>query len=282
MKKSHVLLVVTSLVLALGIYFLPVKPLKQKAAEANEQETEEDDVQTFESELYFSEKRASAEQSVLDSIVILESVWESSVDSNEIAIALEELVSFCYRSKVPFIAAEYEIKRIEQSADVEVLKTIGDRLVRLSFLENTNPGASLFFGNASVRAYSKALEAVPEDIDLKVRLASTYLDGTNQVMSGVSLLLEVLETEPNNIDANLILGRYGIVSGQLEKALSRLNTVIEQDSSIAEAYLYRAEALNGLGRNDEAIEDFERCKSLLDNPQLAEEIDIFIKELKNK
>jgi tetratricopeptide (TPR) repeat protein len=259
-------------VVAVGIYLLPIKPLKVKEeTKDNKEEQVQEETQAFNSENYFEEKKAALSESQKDSLEILENAGD-----------LEEITAFCYRNKFPFLGAKYEIQQIEESSEESELINSGDRLIRISYLEQRNSGAKLFFGNAAIRGYKKALELNPENTDLKVRLASAYMDGTNQVMNGVALLLEVLEAQPKNIDANLILGRYGIVSGQFEKALNRLTTVIEQDSTIAEAYLYRAEALNGMGKSEAAIADFEKCKTLLDNPELENEIDVFIKELKNK
>lgn len=274
MSKGPLLLILISIVLAIGLYLLPVKPLKVKEEtkeNKEEQVQEETEAEAFNSENYFEEKKAALSEGQLDSLEILKASGNAQV-----------IAEYCYRNKLPFLGAKYEIQQIETSSEETELISSGDRLIRISYLEQRNPGAKLFFGNAAIKGYSKALELNPENTDLKVRLASAYMDGTNQVMNGVTLLLEVIEEEPKNVDANLILGRYGIVSGQLDKALSRLNTVIEQDSTIAEAYLYRAEALNGLGRKEEAIADFEKCKALLDNPELENEIDVFIKELKNK
>lgn len=273
-------MVVFTIAAAVALYFLPIKPLKMNESEKDEKadKVEEETTNTFDPNDYFSKKRADLAQGVKDSLALLEAKLS---DSNESLKLLDEITTFCYRNKAPFLGGKYVKQSIDITDAVEDLKQAGDRLMRTSYLENADPGARLYFSNAAINAYSKALEK-SDDIEIKVRLASAYMDGTNQVMNGVTLLLEVIEEAPENIDANLILGRYGIVSGQYEKALGRLNTVIEQDSTIAEAYLYRAEALNALGKKVEAVEDFERCKKLLDNPQLEQEIDVFIKELKNE
>lgn len=274
-------MVVVSIAVAIGIYLLPVKPLKVKEETKEEKEEKVASEDTFDAGTYFSGKKEALEVLLQDSLNLLDNQLESAAGAEEKLEHLEKITDFCYRNKLAALAAKYEKKKIEWSSDPDELKKTGDRLIRISFVEEQNPGARLYISNAAIKAYNKALEVDPDNIDTKVRVASAYMDGTNQVMQGVTLLLEVLDDDPENVDANLILGRYGIISGQLDKALSRLNTVIEQDSTIAEAYLYRAEALNGLGRTEEAIADFERCKKLLDNPQLEREIDIFIKELKN-
>lgn len=272
---------VLSIALAIGIYLLPVKPLKVKEETKDAEEENVISSDSFDVEEYFLESLEATNSSFKDSLTLLESRIDEASDIEKKLEILNKTVNYCYRNKQVSLAVKYEKQKTALSSDAGLLKKTGDQLMRVSFLEK-NPAARLFISNSALDAYNKALQANPDDVDIKVRVASVYMDGTNQVMQGVTLLLEVLDQEPNNLDANLILGRYGIVSGQLDKALKRLNTVIDQDSTIAEAYLYRAEALNGLGKTDEAIADFERCKSLLDNPQLENEIDVFIKELKNK
>ena len=53
-------------------------------------------------------------------------------------------------------------------------------------------------------------------------------------------------------------------AGQNEEALKLLNEYVDRYPQIAEARYYRALALNGLGRQKEALEDVD--KALADNP----------------
>ena len=53
-------------------------------------------------------------------------------------------------------------------------------------------------------------------------------------------------------------------AGRNEEALKLLNAYVDRYPQVAEARYYRALALNGLGRNEEALEDVD--KALADTP----------------
>lgn len=129
--------------------------------------------------------------------------------------------------------------------------------------------------------YENALELNPENTDAKINLAVTYLEGQTEPMKGVMLLREITDKDPGNITANLILGKYGIVSGQFDKAVQRFEKVLSVDSLNTDAYIYLAQAYESLGEKEKAIQTLEKCKSLLSDPDFASEINRYIEKLKN-
>ncbi|MBK7959387.1 MAG: tetratricopeptide repeat protein [Bacteroidetes bacterium] len=68
------------------------------------------------------------------------------------------------------------------------------------------------------------------------------MEGSNEVMNGVTLLLNVVQTSPSHYGANLLLGKFGIVSGQYEKAIARLEKVVSLQSEKIEGYFLLADA----------------------------------------
>lgn len=136
----------------------------------------------------------------------------------------------------------------------------------------------------TIACYEKALELSPEDDSTRINLAVAYMEAqgsAEQVMKGVTILRQITDKDPGNITANLILGKYGIVSGQFDKAVQRFEKVLAVDSLNADAYLYAAQAYESLGDKGKAIEMLEKCRSVVDDPDFATNIGKYIEKLKN-
>ena len=99
-------------------------------------------------------------------------------------------------------------------------------------------------------------------------------------MQGVQRLLKITEKDPNNLQANLMLGRLSVTSGQYDKAVARLEKVVAQAPENTEALYFLAEAYKGHGDTEKAIKTFERCKQLVNDPAFSKEIDNYINSFK--
>lgn len=136
----------------------------------------------------------------------------------------------------------------------------------------------------SIYCYEKALALNAEFTDAQISLATAYMESqgsSEEVMKGVTLLRQITDKDPGNIAANLILGKYGIVSGQFDKAAQRFEKVLSVDSLNADAYLYLAQAYQSLGEKEKAISALEKCRSLVNDPDFANDITAYIEKLKN-
>ena len=54
-------------------------------------------------------------------------------------------------------------------------------------------------------------------------------------MKGIMMLKDLIENEPKNVKAHLVLGMFSIQSGQFEKAIDRFEKVLAIDPNSAEA-----------------------------------------------
>jgi tetratricopeptide (TPR) repeat protein len=132
----------------------------------------------------------------------------------------------------------------------------------------------------AVEAFENALKLKPNSLEAKTGLGVAYVNGGATPMQGIGLLREVVAQEPDNINANLNLGLFSMKSGQFEKAVDRFKTVLKQKPDF-ETYFYLAESYKQLGRKNEAIAAYQKCKELVADPVFGQRIDEYIKELKN-
>jgi len=131
----------------------------------------------------------------------------------------------------------------------------------------------------------KAIVLDPNNDDLKVDLASCYVFGKGmagdpmETMKGVRQLLDIVDRDPNNMKAQLVLGIGGVISTQYDKAIQRLTTVVTKQPDNLEAVSWLADAYAAKGDKANAIKWYEFSKRLENNPQFSKEVDERIKEL---
>lgn len=107
------------------------------------------------------------------------------------------------------------------------------------------------YADSSKNELKKLLEKDPSNLDFKNKLAMTLVVSENP-MSGIMMLREVLETQPNNRQALLNIGLLSIKSGQFGKAKERFRKLVSLDSTDYEAKLYLAVSLLETSKKTEA------------------------------
>src|SRR5258708_13508730 len=100
-------------------------------------------------------------------------------------------------------------------------------------------------------------------------------------MEGMQGILEVAGRDSANMYAQFMLGLGGIESGQFDKAIERLTTVVRHQPANIEAILLLAEVYQQKGDKANAIKEYEAVKKLVgkDNQELIKEINHRIQSL---
>ena len=178
-------------------------------------------------------------------------------------------------------AAVMSYVQAQKSLDKEIdLLFVGKKIVNsLKFLQV--PVVKEQGTRVAKSIYDDLVKKDPNNADYQIGLAGCYIEGLNDVMSGVNILKKVIEGEPKNIHANFQLGRLGIVSGQFDKAITRLEVVLEQDPKDIDALLYMAEAYISMNQNNNAVKYLQQAEPLITNVEVKEKINKYIKELIN-
>lgn len=131
----------------------------------------------------------------------------------------------------------------------------------------------------ALEAYQKALAFQPASLDAKTGLGVAYVSGAGSPMQGIQLLLEVVKSDPENVKANYNLGLFSMRSGQYDKAVSRFKTIIGKKSD-PEIWFYLATSYENLGKKEEAILAYQKCRELASDADLSKFVDKKIEELK--
>ena len=138
-----------------------------------------------------------------------------------------------------------------------------------------------FLLDKTVECYKNVM-TLDSTTDNRLKLATAYMDQGTTPMMGVGILLDVVSKDSNNADAQLLLGKFGIVSHQYDKAIVRLEKVVSLRPQNYDALFLLAEAYRAKGDKEKAIQLLEKCSKMVDKPELKKEIDQYIKNIKAK
>lgn len=115
-------------------------------------------------------------------------------------------------------------------------------------------GLMLLLPTTALESAEPAAEVAASPLDAKVREAVRRIqDGTGNPMEAITLLREVVEEDPKHRDGLFYLGEFSRMSGQLDRALERYQTLLSYYPSDLEVATRYAETLNDLGRREEAL-----------------------------
>ena len=189
-------------------------------------------------------------------------VGEASSDSIKTA-AYKNLASKWYEYKRADISGFYA----EQVAELEKTETawsIAGTTFLLGARQSDTDKIKRFCSSKAVTAFENAISLNPENINHKVNLATCFAENPpkENPMKGVLMLLDLNKQNPESVPVLVTLGRFGIQTGQFDKAVERLNKAIRLDNKNRQAHCLLAEALNGLGEKEAASIAQQNCAAL--------------------
>jgi len=127
--------------------------------------------------------------------------------------------------------------------------------------------------------YGKVLREDPGNLEIKTKMAMTYLTSANP-MQGITMLREVLAKDPKNELALFNMGMLSIQSGQYARAIERLEELVKINPSHIQAQLLLGLAWMNSGDKEKAREQFEKVKQMDNDPAVHATVDSYLKDLK--
>jgi tetratricopeptide (TPR) repeat protein len=142
------------------------------------------------------------------------------------------------------------------------------------------PERSQELGAKARGLYDKVLKNNPGNLDAKTNLAMTYIALGEAPMQGVTLLREVIATDPNNEKALFNLGILSIQSGQHDKAVERFRHLTQVNPKHVQGNFYLAVSLAATGKKEEARQVFQKARQLDVDPGFQASVDNELAKLK--
>ncbi|MEO6682934.1 MAG: tetratricopeptide repeat protein [Ginsengibacter sp.] len=196
-----------------------------------------------------------------------------------------QLADFWKDSASAFIPYIYYLSEAAKLENSEKNLTFAARLILENMRRESKPDLKVWQARTAAELYEKALVLNPDNDELKIGLGSCYVYGegmigdATQTMKGIQHLLEVVRKDSTNMQAQLVLGIGAVISNQTDRAIVRLQKVVDFDAHNLEAVSWLADAYAAEGDKKNAIKWYEQSKHLVNNPAYTAEVDQRIKAL---
>lgn len=224
--------------------------------------------------------RAALPQTASGELANIEKELAAIHDSSKMAAIFVRMAHVWEINKFQPVAAYYGAKAAKLENSQKKLNFAGQFFLDLMHGDSISQSVQLWEANEAIECFKRSLEIEPDNDTTKLLLASTYIDGTGETMQGVQMLLALTREKPDNLPANLLLGRLAVKSGQFDKAIKRFEGILAKYPDNSEALYFMAEAYKGKGDKQKAIELFEKCKKIVNKPEFSREIDQYINSFK--
>jgi len=226
-----------------------------------------------------AESRKQLPKTAADSVSTIENELTAIRDSSQMAVVFNRLAGIWSRNNLAHPAYYYNalVAKLENSE--KSLTFAGQLFVDLMEHESDH-SLQMWEASEAVACLERALAINDTNEEAKLALATAYIQGTAQPMKGVQMLRAITSEKPDDIPANLLLGRMSIQSGQLEKAVQRFETVLKVEPENKEALYFLAQTYEGMGNKAKAIELLQKLKQVVNNPEFTKDIDMNINSLK--
>ena len=212
------------------------------------------------------------------------SVKRGDVKDQQIKVD-DALAAFWEDSAKEADIANYYKGKSAELVNSEKNLTFAARLILDRLRGEQENGKRTWEAEQAIGLLDKAIALDPNNDDLKVDVASCYVFGKGmagdpmETMKGVRQLLDIVERDPNNMKAQLVLGIGGVISTQYDKAIQRLTLVVTKQPDNLEAVSWLADAYAAKGDKANAVKWYEFSKRLENNPQFSKEVDERVRQL---
>lgn len=177
--------------------------------------------------------------------------------------AYKKLSSAWYKINRFAIAGYYAQLVADQEATHEAWSIAGATYNRGMNFEKEEKVIEFCAGRA-VQAFENAISLDPTNVTHKVNLAVCYAERPpkENPMKGVMMLLDLNKKHPENVSALVSLGRFGIQTGQYEKAMGRLEKALQLEPKNIKVNCLLADVYEKLGLTEKATTFKNICQSL--------------------
>lgn len=202
----------------------------------------------------------------------------ATASSNEEKVKLHNALAAFWRDhKEPIVVAFHQAEEAKLANSENMLNFAAQFLLDVMSVQEFPENIRHWAADEAIICLTQSQKLNPNNDTVQLALATAYVDGTGETMKGVQELLSITRRDESHIAANLMLGRMAVQSGQLDKAITRMNTVLAQQPNNREAMFFLAEAYKGQGKKQEAVNVLEKLKTIVNDPAFTADIDNYIK-----
>lgn len=218
--------------------------------------------------------------SIKNLIEDLDSRVDKAVDSASKVKAYSDLIQFYNTIESPENSACVVFEKAKLINDPNSWAVCGDNFIALLMERKVDSSLVSDVGRYAIESFENSVKLDSSLVSSKLKLAQCYMELASEPMKGVKILLDVTKEDSNNVQAQFLLAKFGLVSGQIEKVLGRLEKVLTLQPKNIEARLMRVDAYMQSGDKELAVKDLKVLKSQKELPaEMKKQIEEAIKDI---
>ncbi len=275
MKKSQLILIVLAICTVAGLYALPKVVVDNEAGttsveDSSAPEATASDVAGMHENELTSDNRSRADE--------LKATLAAAKDPSQVNAAAKSLAAI-YQTEGMFDSAAYTLgDAVELNpTDLELIEEAGKAYYEAySFALDKAKVENLA---EKTRTYlNQVLEKDPSRLDLKTKVAMTYVSSANP-MQGITLMREILEEDPQNEDGLFNMGVLSMQSGQYKRAADRFEELVKFHPNNLQGQFYLAVSYFESKEKNKAKAQFEEVKKMTQDPVILESVQTYLDKL---
>ncbi len=275
MKKTQLILIIVGIIAVVGLYALP-SVVVDNEGQVDAISEENAGAETSESNsVAMHETELSPDQQAL--IASLRSRWNESSEDENSELLLDSLGSIYQELGIFDSAGYYYGLAAEESKSLVLAEKAGN-----SFYEAYTfalDAAKVSHTSEQTRKYlNQVLEKDPTRLDLKTKVAMTYVSSSNP-MQGITMLREILEQDPQNEDALFNMGILAIQSGQYKRAAERFEELIQYHPQNLQGQFYLGVSYFEANQKNKAKAQFEAVQEMTRDEMILSSIQGYLDKL---
>jgi tetratricopeptide (TPR) repeat protein len=287
-KRPQLIVVFTAIVLVLLLTLFgrtAHKPVHSDD-DGHDHSTQPNNGQSMISEISFDTLLAISKQSLTPDLLNKLNTLEKDTNNKSNNInkieAIHQLAHFWKddgRAYIPYAWYTAEGARLENS---EKNLTFAGHLFLDAVRQEQDAIIKRWMALQSKDLFERALKINPNNDSAKVSMGAAYIFGgiSEAPMEGIAKVKEVTDKDSTNVYAQITLATASMMSGQIDKAATRLHTVLVVQPKNLQALLMLGDVAERQGNKEEAIKWYSQSLPLITRDDIKAELEKRIKELK--
>jgi len=259
MNRQQTILVLFFVALFFTMYFgCDYVPKNHAKAEKTEKVSKEQ----IGDQKMIEEAKAVLSPEQLSNLGFLEQQIQSSESDTAKVTALKKLSGEWYKLKNSAISGIYA-RMVAEAEPTEKAWIIAGSMFQDGYLQAEGDDSRQYCSENAVMAFEKAVEINPENIDNRISLALCFTDNPPQdnPMKGILMLRELDSKYPSNPKVLFQLAKLAMRTNQFDKAIARLEQILNVQPGNASAICMLADAYKAGGKDDKAKLFAKKCES---------------------